>query len=229
MKIWKKKENRISQAGNVLFLILIAVVLFGALSFAISKTMTGGSPSDISTEKNRINSAYLHQFPTEMRKTILRMKVRHSIPAESISFAHPGTADYGIFGTTPENELFHPQGGDIPYQHPPAEINGGSEWIFNGNLEVDGIGKTGATANSSDLLAILTGIRQDICEQINHGLSGTIETPPSLTISGETDKFTGTFGYTGTISDPAINGKDAYCYFSTTLNQYVYFYVLDQR
>ncbi|MCB1551235.1 MAG: hypothetical protein KDJ26_04450 [Alphaproteobacteria bacterium] len=218
-----------SESGNVLFIILIAVALLAALSYAVSQSTRSGGNAGTTEEKSRINGAYLHQFPTSIRQAIIRMKLSKSLAAENISFAHPSTNDYGIFGTTPENEVFNPQGGAVPYQSPPDQINDGTEWIFNGDIEINSIGTTDGTSNATDLLAILPGVSLDICKYLNFGVSDTLQTPPSITVAGEENKFTGTFGYAGTISNVALDGKDAYCYYSNNLGKYVYYQVLQER
>ena len=217
-----------SQKGNVLFLILIAVALFAALSYAISQTMRQGS-GGVSEEKDHVKSIYVHQFPTSIRQAILRIKLSDHLADTDISFAHPGTVAYGVFGTAPQKEVFHPQGGAIPYQSIPAGVNDGSDWIFNGSLEIDGIGSTDGTGTGSDLVAFLPGISLDTCRYINKGFSGSLTTPVDIAVAGETTVFTGTFSYAATISDPALNGKAAFCYRSTTLNKYVYYEVLIER
>lgn len=216
------------QSGNVLFLILIAVALFAALSFAISQSSRDNGQG-VTREKERINSAYLIQFPTLIRQSFIRMMLSKSLTPEDISFAHPDTNDYGTFGTLPDNEIFHPQGGDTPYQKPPANVNDGSEWIFNGDLEIANLGTTTGSSASADLMALLPGISTEMCTEINKKIDGVLSTPPTITVAGETDKFTGTFGYTGTITNAALDGKEAYCYYSANLSKYVYYQVIYPR
>ncbi|MDY0029343.1 MAG: hypothetical protein RBR86_05295 [Pseudobdellovibrionaceae bacterium] len=218
-----------SQSGNVLFLILIAVALFAALSFAVSNTMRGNQTSGITQEKEKINTAYLHQFPSILNQTIMRMRMSEGVLPEELSFAFPGNTDYGTFGSESEHEVFHPQGGGLPYQAPPDSINDGSDWIFNGDLEIENVGTTGGTSSNTELLAILIGIPESLCRYINYDLTSIMQTPPSVTVSGETNKYTGTFGYAGTISNPTIAGHDTYCYYSTNLGKYVFFKALIER
>ena len=151
------------------------------------------------------------------------------VEPESLIFAFPGNTDYGTFGTLPQNEVFHPLGGGLSYQKAPDGINDGSDWIFNGDLEISNLGSTSGTNTSSDLLAILPGITEKICRYVNFDLTQVMQTPPSITVAGETNKFTGTFGYAGTINDPAIAGHDTYCYYSTNLGKYVFYKALLER
>lgn len=218
-----------SQSGNVLFIILIAVALFAALSFAVSSTMRSNQTTGIAQEKEKVNTAYLHQFPSALNQTIMRMRMSEGIQPEELIFAFPGNTDYGTFGTVPDHEVFHPQGGGLPYQAPPDNVNDGSSWIFNGDLEIDNIGTTGGTSNNTELLAILTGIPENLCRYINYDITDVMQDPPSITVSGETNKFTGTFGYAGTVSNPAVSGHDTYCYYSTNLGKYVFYKALIER
>ncbi len=225
-----QKRIRHAESGNVLFLILIAVVLFAALSYAVSQTMRSSGSSGTAQESGKIDSAYLLQFPTSVRQAIVRMKLARSYTNEDISFVHPGDTTYGTFGTNPTKEVFHPQGGAVVYQAPPAQINDGTQWVFNGDIEINGQGTTAGTSSSSDLVAFLPGVRQDVCRYLNQGFDGgTPTTPPTVTVAGETTPFTGTFGYTSTISNAALDGKDSYCYYSGTLGKYVYYQVLISR
>lgn len=218
------------QAGNVLFLILIAVALFAALSFAVSQSMRQGGNKGTAEEQARVNSVYIHQFPTSIRQAILRMRISNELTQDQIIFAHPGDVTYGVFGTSPEREVFHPQGGAVPYQAPPAGINDGSDWIFNGSLEVQDVGTTPGTLDGADLIALLPGISLEICTYLNKGFAGGgAGTPVTLTVAGENTPFTGAFSYSDTISDPALNGKDAFCYYSQNLGKYVYYHVLIER
>ncbi|HNQ92829.1 MAG TPA: hypothetical protein PKI93_07860 [Alphaproteobacteria bacterium] len=224
-----QKNTPTSQSGNILFLILIAVALFAALSFAVSQSMRGSGSGGTTEEKGRIDSAYLQQFPTSIRQAIVRMRISNTLKPEDVSFAHPGSVTYGVFGTTPSHEVFHPQGGATVYQAPPNEINDGSDWIFNGDIEVANLGTTNGTSSSSELVAFLPGVRLDICRYLNQGLTGTLADPPTVTIAGETNTFTGTFGYAATLTDPALDGKDTFCYYSGTLGKYVFYQVLIPR
>jgi hypothetical protein len=219
-----------NQRGNILFIILIAVALFAALSFAISQS-TGQSGQSASRETSQINSAYLHQYPVSIRQAIVRMRLSQNLTIDQISFANLIDTTYGTFATNPAREVFHPQGGGVVYQAPPEGINDGSNWIFNGSIEVENVGSTSGNANSAELIAFLPGVNEEICRAANRGYDGaqTSSPPPSVTVAGENTAFTGTFAYNGTISDPDLDGKDAYCYFSTTLGQFVYYHVLVER
>lgn len=222
-------HHRQSQSGNVLFIILIAVVLFAALSFAISQTTQHGERG-VTQEKYKIDSSYVHQFPTMVREAIKRMIISQAMSPTDLSFAHGGNVAYGIPGTSPAREVFHPQGGAVAYQFPPANINDGSDWVFTGNIEVQGIGTTTGTGSGNELLILLPGIGMELCMKLNEGFGGGQNVvPTTLTVAGENAAFTGTFTYSGTLNHPVLNGKDAFCYYSQNLSKYVFYQVLWER
>lgn len=217
-------------SGNALLLILLAVVLFAALSYAVSNSMQNSGSGAVEGEKSKVTSADLQQFPSVIAQAITRMTISKNLTLEDLSFAHDGSVTYGTFGTQPTREVFNPQGGAVPYQLPPAGLNDGSEWIFTGALELEDVGTTAGDATSSDLLALLPGVSLASCRMINSGGNiNMLTTPPSLTLAGESTPFTGSFTYADTISDAALNGRTSGCYFSTALNKYVYVHVLASR
>lgn len=217
-------------SGNVLVLILLAILLFAALGYAVSNSIQNSGSGTVESEKSKVTSADLQQFPSIIAQAITRLTISRNLTLEDLSFAHDGSLAYGTFGTQPTREVFNPQGGAVPYQLPPAGLNDGSEWIFNGALELEDMGTTAGDATSSDLLALLPGVSLASCRMINSGGNiNALTTPPSLTLAGETTPFTGSFTYADTISDAALNGRTAGCYFSTALNKYVYVHVLASR
>lgn len=158
--------------GNVLFLILIAVALFAALSYAVtSSTRTGGGSAD--SETNLISSAQITQYPSAVSTAVVRMIISGST-AEEIRFNRP--AEYSDLDTN-DIGVFHPQGGSATYIPAPADRMVGTspgQWVFNAELEIPNIGLSGAGGN--DIIAYLVGIKQALCSKINeeHGLGTAI-------------------------------------------------------
>src|SRR5690606_14672174 len=105
-----------SESGNVLFLILIAVVLFAALSYAVTQsTRSGGGGA--SQETSLISSANVTQYPASIRTAILRMIVSKNTDADVLAFDPP--ADFATFcDVSLANAavcVFHPDGGAALY------------------------------------------------------------------------------------------------------------------
>ena len=155
------------EKGNVLFLILIAVALFAALSYAVTQsTRSGGGSAD--RERSILSSASLTQGPTALRTSLIRM-VLGGTDVSNMRFNAP--AD---FGSVDEGDLvFHPNGGGAVFQRAPADVmNGGTPgtWFYNPNFNIPEIGIDTAGIGN-DIVAFLPGITQSVCSQLNDEFS----------------------------------------------------------
>ncbi len=160
------KTYRQSEKGNVLFLILIAVALFAALSYVVTQsTRSGGGSTE--REKNILSSAQMTQYPTALRTSIIRM-VLGGVAIENVFFNAPGDQA----GISASQLVFHPSGGGASFQDAPADLsasgNSTLQWTFNAQFEVPGIGIDGTGGN--DVIAFLPGISDGVCRQVNEEL-----------------------------------------------------------
>lgn len=161
-------KQRKGESGNVLFLILIAVALFAALSYAVTQSTRSGG-GDATSETNLVNSAQLTQYPAGIRTSMVRMIIGGQ-SAESLRFNPP--SDFGNCGDN-ERCVFHPQGGGATYQMAPASViaSGNGQWYFNGHFEIENIGTaSGGSSDGNDLIAFLPGISEALCRRINEEL-----------------------------------------------------------
>lgn len=159
-------KTKYTQKGNVLFLILIAVALFAALSYAVTQSSRSGG--DAGRETNILNSAQLTQYPNQIRTAMIRMIIEGT-PVTSLEFNAP--SDFGTL-TNPARGVFHPTGGGAVYQRVPGEMmaNGNpGTWTFNMEFEVPQIGLSdGATSLAgNDVIAFIAGLNQDVCTRLN--------------------------------------------------------------
>lgn len=164
------QQRKQSQGGNVLFLILIAVALFAALSYVVTQSTRSGSGST-DREKSILSSAQMTQYPTALRTSLIRM-VLAGVAVENIRFDAPATS--GPFTTLSSSQLvFHPQGGGATYQEAPADLsasgNSALSWHYNADFSIPGIGTDGTGGN--DVIAFLPGISASVCRQVNEKLN----------------------------------------------------------
>lgn len=80
------KKQR-DQSGNVLFLILIAVALFAALSYVVTNSSRSGG-GDSLREKERLAASELLNYIVSVRSGVLRMLIS-GVPAERLSAYTP--------------------------------------------------------------------------------------------------------------------------------------------
>lgn len=176
---------RKGERGNVLFLILIAVALFAALSYAVTQSTRSGG-GDASNETNLISSAQLTQYPAGVRTAVVRMLIG-GISMDQLYFNSPSSFD--VAGTNNINTdedrrraVFHPMGGGAVFAQIPTEVMTSSatsrDWIFTADYEIDRIGTSVAgSPGGNDLIAFLPEMTFNMCRKMNEevgiGLDGS--------------------------------------------------------
>lgn len=117
---------RFPQRGNILFLILLAVVLFAALAYAVTSSLRGGG-RDASSENDRAYAATLTQYASLIESTVNRMMLTGNVKVEQLDFQAVGYSSEGAnvnctaTGST-ACKVFHPDGGGIQAQRVPAKM-----------------------------------------------------------------------------------------------------------
>lgn len=209
---------RHGERGNALFLILIAVVLFAALSYAI--TQSNRSSGNAANETNMISSSTITQYPSAIRTGITRMMLRGA-GVSDLLFNPPAS-----YSGTVANEVFHPSGGGVVYQNVdpnsvvaviPTGTHATQNWYFHKNVVVPQIG-----TSTADVVAVLVDVRTGICQQINQQITGST-TIPVLTGIAEADVQTGGNTYPAT-----VNGQPFLCA-ATSDGTNVYYHVLVEQ
>lgn len=237
------EENKRSESGNVLFLILIAVALFAALSYAVTQSTRSGSGT-ADKEKSLLSSATMTQHPTAMRTSLIRM-VLSGVDVTDISFNAP--ASFGSVSDLTE-AVFHPTGGGAVYQKAPAEIMSGTNqgtWFYNANWDIPQIGIDGAGGN--DIIAFLPGITQIVCRGTNEefalvttGCTMTDGLIPDLNASTDSSNIRSNFeegdtfpvGNQEDLANAActvFSGQPSGCFYDSDNDEYVFYSVLLER
>ena len=196
-----------TQSGNVLFLILIAVALFGALSYAVTQSTRTGGNAD--SETSRLTASEILNYANTINTSIVRMQALGCSAAE-ISFennANPG--DYVNPNAPSDNSchVFDAQGGGAPYQKISSdwldESNsanpGYEEFLVSGKVEVSGIGVLTGGPEDMDLTFLLPYLKRGVCDAINESLNMAHSSgnPPVENADAWRDpfeQFAGTYG-----------------------------------
>lgn len=170
-------ESRKGEKGNVLFLILIAVALFAALSYAVTQSSRSGG-GNANSETTLVNSASITQYPSAVRTAIIRMMVSKGVDATELEFNAP--SDLGTCTTT-NGCVFHPSGGGASPGLATADLMASGTqgaWIFNSAYRIQNVGTTPATNAGADIVAFLPGVSLAVCKKINTqlGISVTDDT-----------------------------------------------------
>lgn len=151
------------QSGNVLFIILIAIVLIGLLTAAIQ--FTGRSDgNNIDKETLIIHASEVQRYASELERAV--NYIMESGQSESaLRFAHPDApSDYGDLTADPDtrDQVFASDGGGAAYREPPEGVNDGSPWEFYGGTHVPGMG-----TGRAELVAVLPNVTEEFCTRIN--------------------------------------------------------------
>lgn len=235
------QNERKSERGNVLFLILIAVALFAALSYAVTQSTRSGG-GDASRETNLVNAAGITQYPASIKTAITRMIVSSSIDPTALLFDTPST-----FANLSTDELkavgvFYPTGGGATYVDAPAGVMANNQvgtWHFNRQNQVINIGTSSAstTVDNADIIAFLPNVKKAVCDSIHTKLgfaTPLVYTTPSA-VDYTTDMIqsvspvapTGIIG--GTFASPNSLGSQPQGCFTTGGGAYVYYHVVVER
>lgn len=148
------------QNGNVLFLVLLAVALFAALSYAVTKSTSGGG-AGIDREKISLNVSYYQQYLTSIKVAIDRMTIRGVSANDVVFYATPGDTTSGSC-TSGETCVFSADGGGAEFlsSFPGKTAN---TMGFQNNAGLASIG----TAGGKDLYVTAYGVTAEECEYIN--------------------------------------------------------------
>ncbi len=184
-----------SQAGNVLFYILIAVALLGFLTAALNRS--GSMFQDVSREEALIKGQQIQRYGAELEQAV-RAILNNGVSERDIRFAHASASgSYGVpSAIPPQNQVFSPQGGAAEFRYVPAGANAGNQlpWEFTAHTNFPRVG----SPTQPELIAVAPDLNQTVCEQINLSLgqNATIpDTGPGSTpcIYAFTHRFTGTY------------------------------------
>jgi hypothetical protein len=187
LEIYEVKERSYfsndGQEGNVLFLILIAVALFAALSYAVSTSMRSGG-GNINSEVMSADIATMIQYTGALRQAVQRMIVSNDCSDETINVSSPNWANSGNYNnikapTDGSCDLFSPKGGNMIWQRPPqsSQAIGGIEYNIDGGVGVIDVGLNDCA--KTELMAY-TYVSRDMCLMINKklGISNLGGEPP---------------------------------------------------
>lgn len=218
------------QSGNALFLILIAVALFAALSYAI--TNSGRGSGSIERETLEIETAKIMQMFSMVDATVQRWTLANGWNINNIDFYTPDMTS-GIGDTSgctdDECNVFHSSGAGIdPYL--PFELRSKPATGSCSTISTDPappgmfvISILGHGSDLSELIMYYNCVDLDLCERINIA-SGALESgdTPLIGMRGDWNTDFQYFRSAGILDgftpnqlgkdDARINGQSTFCY-----------------
>ncbi len=155
--------NNHRENGNILLIVLVAIVMIGVLTAAIQST-SRPEGTNIDSETLALNASRVQQYMAELERAVVFI-IQNGTSETDIRFAHPDiNEDYGDLSDDfdPSNKVFHPEGGAALYRAPPPGINDGSHWEFYGSTRAPAIG-----SSRPELMAVLPNVNKQFCLKIN--------------------------------------------------------------
>ena len=154
-------RNLNRQNGNVLFFILIAVVLFAALTYAVTKDGSGGAGDIATDEQARIAAGSITRDMKDIAEGFSYLRTK-GCSIDDIEATYPAIANL-------ECQIFHPDGAGIAYpknlERFQTEFAGAQTGLFNFIRPVHW--QTGPYAGSYKHIGVGTG-DQDIILRLNY-------------------------------------------------------------
>ena len=156
------------QRGNILFLILLAVVLFAALSYAVTSSTNGGG-KNAGDEKAQSTVAEMMNYFASMDAAIQRMMLTGDVKDYELNFFYQTAHKYVVGGNDNTNctesrcRVFDPAGGAVAGRSFP--ITKGTGASVNGRifyLSVPGVG-----TSKPDIVYIVYAVASPVCLEIN--------------------------------------------------------------
>ena len=213
-------SNINSQKGNVLFLILIAVALFAALSYAVTQSSRSGG-GDASKEKELLDYSSLQNYISGLRGAITRMTINGTAISE-INFRPPSS-----FSSMTNAELaanvFSPLGGGISYDN-----SFGGEFVFS--MQITDIGTTSSNSSGNEIVYLKEiPVNDDFCNMVNkkNSISGVPTYSQMDNVSRGGNSISGFGGIPAEMS--SIPGKAEGCFEDDTNNFWFYYAVVGEQ
>ncbi len=182
----------IRQRGNILFLILLAVVLFAALSYAVTQSTRGGG-NDASNEKLSTIVAHMMQHGSAIENFLMRAKLVDNVPEYGFDFV--GTYSNSLANatcTTTACKVFSSNGGSVAsYRLPDGYWD--TAWASSHANEsffvtpVEGIGTPAA-----DVLLIYRALTLNLCSAVNKAMNINIDLANTAEGLGDATSYSGT-------------------------------------
>ncbi len=243
-------NQKCREEGNVLFLILIAVVLFAALSYAVTSSTRSGGDS-ISKDKAKSYAAAIVQHATTMRQAVMRLKLSNGCTDETINFRNPNyTNNSGAIlnslnpNSPPGNicDLYAAEGGGVAPVKPspeavdPSLVLAPGSWLAGhvgvrvGQFKGNGTDGAAGTVSANDIFMRQTYLKLETCLAINELLKidNSSGLPPVLIASGAEGSSNSTMAGSMIIDFSSAGSPPAFC-INFGGGQYTYYHILVER
>lgn len=231
---WRRVIKRHNQSGNILFLILIAVALFAAISYVVTDSSRGGGRG-AEREKARMMAADIYNQATAVQAGITRLIAR-GCGLDRINFGNDLDALHDNPGAPSDGscDVFRPAGAGVAAREGDRDIGPDIRFYYSGASAFTNIGSTCASSDCADLALVVRDIGGALCEALNAMNGWNISSAMLPTDTQPVCPYKGTLDCNGNgvttviFSNPQLAGKNSVCYRDTVYN-YTFIHVVHER
>lgn len=237
-------SSRRNERGSALLYIFIGIIIFAALTFAISNS-SRQSMSKADKEQSELFATQLIDYVGMIRRAVQMMKI-DAVKDSELCFHNAGWGhnNYNHAACAEaKNQIFNTAGGGASFQKPAPDLLDSmleaeplyGQWYFTGANSVTGVGTDCVpNADCNELLVVLPYIKQSVCIALNKKLQNT--TNDTIPVNGTnfniTEEFAGAYVNGATVTSALLNGKRSGCFQADTspvTGSFVFFAVLIAR
>ena len=161
-------------SGNVFLYVLIAVVLFAGLSFALSRSNDSAPQNDISAAQTEAAVSEILAYAAHAQSAVEQM-IMNGANFDDISSMIPSNSSFNTAPTI--NKLYHPDGGGLQYKSPPLSavvpnISPESSYVLGRIRNV-----LWTPTNQFDFIFFVYGLNETVCRALNQKILNTLDIP----------------------------------------------------
>ncbi len=235
---YKKPFSFLSQRGNAMIYVLVVIVLFGALTFVLSRQNSTTETGALDEQRVKVYASEIIQVSNQIKQGVDQM-IYGGTPIDDLLFCKPSDT---CFNSDPTKEVFNPSGGGIVMPKIPAEAihqvdaNPAPGWYLG---RFNNVGWTPAAGQ--DVIFVAHQIREDVCRKINDLLFGD-PAPKALAAGNEINKVlisnsdpdggaqhTGGAGDLDSAACPNCEGKASACVQNNAGTMWSFYNIIEQQ
>lgn len=166
--------NIFCEKGNVLVYVLLAVILFGALGFTLSRQTQNSGISGLKTGKMEFYATQILDYSSQAKSVIDQMIITGS-SLNNMDLTMPG--ETGFDTGEHIDQVFHPLGGGLEMKSLPESITLSSEpedsgWYMSSSINVEW-----TNSDATDLILTAYQIKKPLCALLNKKITGSENIP----------------------------------------------------
>lgn len=209
-------KARVSEAGNAMIYILIAIVLFAALTMIISRQGDNSESGSLDSERNEIAATQIIQTSMQLKQGVDQMLYSGS-KADTLDFTTPDNEPAFSTGPSFVHKVFHPSGGGLVPQPLPQQAlkqvsaDPPARWYIGRFLNIEWTNSV-----DEDVLMVAHQITEPVCRAINQKILG--DPTPLATTTNPRDLLIDDILHSGanpatwtTVACPSCKDKIAGC------------------